>query len=106
MSSINSGDTAWLLISSALVMLMRPGLALFYGGMVRKKNALSTIMMSFVDFLKSWSQQAIRLRSASVEQKAKLFGTFYREYTIPNRVREEFILGVAFGFQVLKRSGV
>ncbi len=44
---INSGDTAWILISTALVMLMTPGLALFYGGMVRRKNALSTIMMSF-----------------------------------------------------------
>ena len=42
-----SGDTAWLLISTALVMLMTPGLALFYGGMVRKKNVLSTMMMSF-----------------------------------------------------------
>jgi Amt family ammonium transporter len=44
---INTGDTAWLLTSSALVMLMTPGLALFYGGMVRRKNVLSTIMMSF-----------------------------------------------------------
>lgn len=44
---INSGDTAWLLVSTALVMLMTPGVALFYGGMVRRKNALSTIMMSF-----------------------------------------------------------
>src|SRR4030043_32947 len=44
---INSADTAWLLISSALVMLMTPGVALFYGGMVRRKNILSTIMMSF-----------------------------------------------------------
>jgi Amt family ammonium transporter len=43
---INTGDTGWLLISSALVMLMTPGLALFYGGMVRRKNLLSTIMMS------------------------------------------------------------
>lgn len=46
--AVNSGDTAWILISSALVMLMTPGLALFYGGMVRRKNLLSTIMMSFV----------------------------------------------------------
>jgi Amt family ammonium transporter len=46
--SINTGDTAWILISSALVMLMTPGVALFYGGMVRRKNILSTIMMSFV----------------------------------------------------------
>jgi Amt family ammonium transporter len=44
---INAGDTAWILISSALVMLMTPGLAFFYGGMVRRKNVLSTIMMSF-----------------------------------------------------------
>ena len=44
---VNSADTAWLLISSALVMLMTPGLALFYGGMVRRKNILSTMMMSF-----------------------------------------------------------
>ena len=43
---INSGDTAWLLLSSALVMLMTPGLALFYGGMVRRKNLISTMMMS------------------------------------------------------------
>jgi Amt family ammonium transporter len=44
---INSGNTAWILMSAALVMLMTPGLALFYGGMVRRKNVLSTIMMSF-----------------------------------------------------------
>jgi Amt family ammonium transporter len=45
---VNAADTAWLLISAALVMLMTPGVALFYGGMVRRKNILSTIMMSFV----------------------------------------------------------
>jgi len=44
---VNASDTAWVLISAALVMLMTPGLALFYGGMVRRKNVLSTIMMSF-----------------------------------------------------------
>jgi len=44
---IDTGDTAFVLISAALVMLMTPGLALFYGGMVRTKNALSTIMQSF-----------------------------------------------------------
>ena len=47
-SKIDKGDTAWVLISTALVMLMTPGLALFYGGMVRKKNALGTIMQSFI----------------------------------------------------------
>lgn len=45
---IDSGDTAWMLVSTALVMLMTPGLALFYGGMVRRKNVLGTIMHSFV----------------------------------------------------------
>ncbi|RMG67721.1 MAG: ammonium transporter [Nitrospirae bacterium] len=45
---IDTGDTTWLLISSALVMLMTPGLALFYGGMVRRKNVLGTIMHSFI----------------------------------------------------------
>jgi len=45
---LNTGDTAWMLVSSALVLLMIPGLAFFYGGMVRKKNVLSTVMHSFV----------------------------------------------------------
>ncbi|WP_288412370.1 ammonium transporter [uncultured Acinetobacter sp.] len=46
---MDSGDTAWILISTALVLLMTiPGLALFYGGMVRKKNVLSTMAHSFV----------------------------------------------------------
>ena len=45
---LNTGDTAWMLISAALVLLMIPGLALFYGGMVRQKNVLSTFMHSFV----------------------------------------------------------
>ncbi len=46
-ATIDTGDTAFVLMSAALVMLMTPGLALFYGGMVRTKNALSTIMQSF-----------------------------------------------------------
>lgn len=44
----NGADTAWMLMSAALVLLMIPGLALFYGGMVRSKNVLSTMMHSFV----------------------------------------------------------
>jgi ammonium transporter, Amt family len=48
-SKIDKGDTAWMLTSSALVLLMTaPGLALFYGGMVRQKNALGTLMQSFI----------------------------------------------------------
>jgi Amt family ammonium transporter len=45
--AINGADTAWVLVSAALVMLMTPGLGLFYGGLVREKNVLSTIMHSF-----------------------------------------------------------
>ncbi len=45
---IDTGDTTWMLVSTALVMLMTPGLALFYGGMVRQKNVLGTIMQSFI----------------------------------------------------------
>src|SRR5215216_6737614 len=44
---IDSGNTAWILTSSALVLLMTPGLALFYGGMVRAKSVLNMMMMSF-----------------------------------------------------------
>jgi Amt family ammonium transporter len=46
--AINSGDTAWVLASAALVMFMTPGLAFFYGGLVRAKNVLGTIMQSFI----------------------------------------------------------
>lgn len=45
--AIDAGDTAWVLVSAALVFIMTPGLALFYGGMVRSKNVLATIMQSF-----------------------------------------------------------
>jgi Amt family ammonium transporter len=47
MNVLNSGDTAWVLASAALVLFMTPGLALFYGGMVRAKNVLSIMMQSF-----------------------------------------------------------
>src|SRR5438034_190255 len=47
MEKINAGDTAWLLASAALVMLMTPALGFFYGGLVRRKNVLATIMHSF-----------------------------------------------------------
>ena len=46
-AKIDTGDTAWVLVSAALVFLMTPGLAFFYGGMVKSKNVLSTIMQSF-----------------------------------------------------------
>jgi ammonium transporter, Amt family len=48
MASLSSGDTAWMLVSTALVMLMTPGLAFFYGGLVRRKNVLSIMMQCFM----------------------------------------------------------
>ena len=53
MDKINAGDTAWILFASALVMLMTPALGFFYGGLVRKKNVLSTIFYSFL-ILAGW----------------------------------------------------
>ena len=46
--SINHADTAWMIVASALVLLMTPGLAFFYGGMVSKKNVISTMLQSFI----------------------------------------------------------
>src|SRR3954447_22743929 len=47
MAAVDAGDTAWMLVATAMVMVMLPGLGLFYGGLVRRKNVLSTIMHSF-----------------------------------------------------------
>jgi Amt family ammonium transporter len=47
-SALNSGDIAWMIVSTALVLFMTPGLALFYGGMVRRKNVIATIMQSMI----------------------------------------------------------
>ena len=47
MDGLDTGDTAWMLASTALVLLMTPGLAFFYGGMVRSKNVLNMLMMNF-----------------------------------------------------------
>src|SRR3954447_20122088 len=46
--AMNAADTSWMLIATALVLLMTPALAFFYGGLVRSKNALNTMMMSFI----------------------------------------------------------
>jgi ammonium transporter, Amt family len=48
MTTMNQADTAWMLVATALVLLMTPALAFFYGGLVRSKNALNTMMMSFI----------------------------------------------------------
>ena len=47
-SALNSGDTAWILASTCLVLIMTPGLAYFYGGMVNRKNVISTMLQSLI----------------------------------------------------------
>ena len=64
--SVNAGDTAWLLISTATMVFMTPGLALYYGGMVRRKNLLSTFMMSFVCLGLDLSQVAERAYGGAI----------------------------------------
>src|SRR5450756_2490565 len=48
MTAISPADTAWMLIATAMVLMMTPAVGFFYGGMVRAKNTLNTMMMSFV----------------------------------------------------------
>jgi ammonium transporter, Amt family len=50
-SAVNPGDTAWMIVASALVMVMTPALAFFYGGMSEKKNLLSTLTLSFITLI-------------------------------------------------------
>ncbi len=69
----DTGDTAWLLAASALVLLMAPGLALFYGGMVRSKSVLNMMMMTFGSLAAItvlWVSSATRSRSATTSAAA------------------------------------
>ncbi len=72
----DTGDTAWMLVSTALVMLMTPGLAFFYGGMVRQKSALNTKMMSFVALGLVSLVWAVAGYSIAFSQKSILPGLF------------------------------
>jgi ammonium transporter, Amt family len=95
-SGINSGDTAWVLTSAALVMLMTPGLALFYGGLVRRKNVLSTIMHSvFILALVSVTWVLFGFTLA--------FGKDAISFTLPNGFHVSGIIG---GFDYLGLRGV
>jgi ammonium transporter, Amt family len=85
-AGINSGDTAWVLTSAALVMLMTPGLALFYGGLVRRKNVLSTIMHSvFILALVSVTWVLFGFTLA--------FGSDAIRFTLPNGFQVSGIIG-------------
>jgi Amt family ammonium transporter len=76
---IDTGDTAFILVSSALVLLMTPGLGLFYGGMVRKKNVLSTMMQSYLMLAVVsviWVVAGYSLAFSQVGQMNNLIGDF------------------------------
>ncbi len=75
-STINSGDTAWLLISSALVMLMTPGLAFFYAGMVRRKNVVSTLFKNYVSLAVAGLLWAIVGYSLAFSEGSEWLGSF------------------------------
>ena len=75
-NSINAGDTAWVLISTALVLLMTVGLAFFYGGLVRPKSALNTMMMSVVALGLIGVQWVIAGYSLSFAPGSSLIGGF------------------------------
>ena len=76
-SEINSGDTAWVLMATALVMLMTPaGLALFYGGLTKSKNVLNTIGMSYVAFCVAFLAWIIVGYSLAFTQGNSLIGNF------------------------------
>ncbi len=61
--TVDTGATAWMLTSTALVLLMVPGLAMFYGGLVRQKNMLSVLMQTFMIFSHSFSGSGVILPS-------------------------------------------
>lgn len=73
---LDTGDTAWMIVSSALVLLMLPGLALFYGGMVRSKNVLSTSMHTFAAMAIIGVQWVVVGYSIAFGGEGKFFGSF------------------------------
>ena len=75
-SAISAPDTAWMLVSTALVLLMTPGLAFFYGGLVRSKNALNTMMMSFIALGVAGVMWALFAYSVAFGEGNAFFGDF------------------------------
>lgn len=76
MSGIDSGDTAFMLLAAALVLVMTPELAFFYGGLVRSKNVVNTMMMSFVAMGAVAVQWVLFGYSPTFSPNASDFGAF------------------------------
>lgn len=67
---MNPADTAWMLVATALVLMMTPALGFFYGGLVRAKNALNVLMMSFVSLGVSGVTWALLGYSLALDRKS------------------------------------
>ncbi len=96
---INAGDTAWVLISTGLVMFMTPGLALFYGGMVRAKNVLAMLMQSFFCLGIVSVLWAVIVYSLAFGGTGDLIGNF--DFALMNNVAKDFPPGVALAIPPL-----
>lgn len=90
---INAGDTAWVLISTGLVMFMTPGLALFYGGMVRAKNVLAMLMQNFFCLGLVSILWAVIVYSLAFGGSGELIGNL--DFALMNDTAKNFPVGVA-----------
>ena len=96
---INAGDTAWVLISTGLVMFMTPGLALFYGGMVRAKNVLAMLMQNFFCLGIVSVIWAVVAYSLAFGGTGEFIGNF--DFAFMNNTAKEFPVGVALAIPPL-----
>lgn len=104
---MDKSDTVWMIIASTYVFFMVPGLALFYGGLVRSKNVLSTMMHSFVAILALTLHWTVLGYTFSAEGESPFFGDFSK--ILLTGVNSESLSGtipeyVFFFFQVHLRS--
>jgi Amt family ammonium transporter len=96
---INAGDTAWVLVSTGLVMFMTPGLALFYGGMVRAKNVLAMLMQNFFCLGIVSVLWAVVAYSLAFGGTGEFIGNF--DFAFMNNTAKEFPVGVALAIPPL-----
>jgi len=96
---INAGDTAWVLISTGLVMFMTPGLALFYGGMVRAKNVLAMLMQNFFCLGIVSVIWAVIAYSLAFGGTGEFIGNF--DFAFMNNTAKQFPVGVALAIPPL-----
>ena len=97
----DTGDTAWLLVSAALVLLMTPGLAFFYGGMVRARGVLNMIMMSISAMGLVTVLWVIFGYSMAFDTTGMVKGTF-NLHSIVGGLDKLFLKGLSLGFELMR----